>query len=323
MRSRGAAQRLGRADVTTEIDSYLEKTAHGLRVRKPVGDLVRQALVVALLLPVATGLLTGLLALRAGALHEGPTARFAAGAIIAVATALPLLVGFVQLALAPMRARRTELELDLAAGTLRRADGRVESLAGITSVALVASRSGWLTVSLLREGGGRLDLLRPLHPRRRARWERLARAIADALDLPRADGQESAAAPKNTGLAVLCYLPFGGIFLFVSLFNVRSRDPWIRFHARQSALMGAVSLGLVVLALALVVVAVSIAPAETASLPLVAFLCFVGLLQLVRVVVRIYACVNAHRGRTWLIPGLARWSRRWHPEHAERAPKVF
>lgn len=142
----------------------------------------------------------------------------------------------------------------------------------------------------------------------------LARDLGAKLGIEaRAEGGVDRAGPLGMTpgtVAMLCYLPVQGIFLVASIgVLVVARDPILRFHARQSLVLFAIELAVIVAAAVLGATAAVVSP----ELGVVVM----GLLLLGavmgRLVVRLIASFKASRLEPFVVPGLRPIVGRWLP----------
>lgn len=235
-------------------------------------------------------------------------AGWGVGALTSGAIAL---AGLWMLATAGRRAARLGVRIDLAERTLARPGHPVEVLRDVEAVDVRAGRWPWSGFTLaLVDGDGRAT---PLFEAPRWQGHELARAaaqLADALDAPVA---EVAAAARARGLprdprtaSALCYLPIDGFAQVLSVFYLMAtRDPFVRFNAKQSLLLAALEL---TTALVLGVFGL-LALADRALAFACPFIVFAG----ARVTLRTVAAMRAREGRVWIQPWLAPISRGWAP----------
>ncbi|MCB9697578.1 MAG: hypothetical protein H6738_12425 [Alphaproteobacteria bacterium] len=223
----------------------------------------------------------------------------------------------------------TRVEVDLGGGVLRHARGEVP-LSRVRSLVLRQGNAlqKWLwlganvgVASEAAEGGPyappsgeSFGLLTRLPPTLGSEVGELGRALA--ADLGVELGVEGGVDRGNVlgmtpgTLAMLCYLPFQGIFLVVSVpTSFLSKDPLVRFHARQSLVLFAVEVVALIVAVGLMV-GVSLVHTEAGIV--VGGLALLGVLA-ARLVVRIVACFKAARMQPFVLPGLSPVVARWLP----------
>lgn len=230
----------------------------------------------------------------------------------AAAAALLALYGIARMVTARPRARRGVVTIDLSERVLERADRTVEVL---RDVAAVRVRRGRLALALeLAHGDGRATpLLRAPRSEGRALAEaadHLADALGTEAEVPAAARRARPLIPRDPRLAsALCYAPIDGLFVAASLYYMAtSRDPFVRFSAKQSLALFALSL----LSLPLFVGCCGLPFASIVPRDLVtaavgsSVILWIG----ARVAARTMAAMRAHRGIVWIQPWLspiARW----------------
>lgn len=306
------------------IDMYVEDHADGAVLRNPTRDHVIQGLLIALLLPVAVILLALLFLLMAGATSDQTTVWIVIGGLAGAGCLISLVSGLVMVATAGRKSRRSRVLLHARHREIRAPGEHPVPWSGITRVRLHKPNPllKWWGISAELEGGGSALLLGKLPPSRGREIAGVARFIAVTVgvdaEIPDAverAGGLSLGVSRNTA-GFLCYLPFQGIFLIASLwYALTSRDPFIRFCAKQSLAQFALSMALLALLLGcgggFVALTSSSMPAGVHVALLVALL---TPYILWRVVARIMACFHAWNGRPWVMPWLAPVARRWLPE---------
>jgi len=298
-----------------ETQGWVTREGEGWVCQLPLGVLRKQAIARAVLLPIAVGLLTFLMVpldevgVQVGALV---VAVFSVGCVVWGG------LGFVR---AEAQSAGTRTLVDPVGRRLVHPRGeasteRVQEL-------VLAPMSGWSSWLVLQavvtpdgvDAGtpfaapdtGRFGLLSRVPPARGAEVAEVARAMADALGVElRVQGGVDRPGPFGMGpgqVAMLCYLPVQGIYLLASIgVLVAAKDPWLRFHAKQSLLLlavellgfaGAAAVGVAVMALHF--------DAGIAVLGL-------GILvvALARFAVRIGMCFKAQRVEGPVLPGFAK-----------------
>lgn len=230
----------------------------------------------------------------------------------ALASGAIALAGLWMLSTARTRAARRGVRIDLAERTLARPGHPVEVLRDVEAVDVRAGRWPWSGFTLaLVDRDARAT---PLFEAPRWRGHELAEAaaqLADALDAH----AEVGAAERVRGLprdprtaSALCYVPIDGFAQVLSVFYLMTtRDPFVRFNAKQSLLLAALELtaALAVGAFGLLALG-GRAGVFAAACP---FIVFAG----ARVTLRTVAALRAREGRVWIQPWLAPISRGWAP----------
>lgn len=292
---------------------YLEERGDRRILAPRLPDIV--ALPFALAFVVAPAVLLAA-SLGAWLMAGGDGTAFALGWGIGAAMAAGLaMVGLASLATVGTRRARATVELDLAERLLLRRGRSPEVLRGVRGVAVRRAGFG-LSLELWHDDTRVTKLLRAPRGAGRAlaaAAERLAEALDADIDVPASVRHARPILPETPHVAAaLCYAPFDGVFVVVSLYYLAtSSDPLVRFSAKQSLL------GFVVEALAALAVLgccgapfALVLPDRVAPLG-VAFT--VLALMLARIFVRTVAAARAHRGRVWIQPWLAPLARRWAP----------
>ena len=145
--------------------------------------------------------------------------------------------------------------------------------------------------------------------------EMLADELGASLEVPRAARSSVRFVPKSRSLwAALCYAPVDGLAQAYSGWALMaSRNPTIRFAAKQSLAHSALELMFALVALSCCGLPMLLLDDSSAwvgatvvALPIVLILMF-------RTVVRCVAAYRAARGRAWVIPWLGPIARRWLP----------
>ncbi len=296
---------------------YLEDRGDQLVVRPCAEDALgrgaRWAFVVAPLV-----LLTASAAAWIGAAGETTSFLIGWGAGAAIASVIAL-VGLVTMARG--RVVRGVVRIDLAERLIERPGRPMSVLRGVRAVRIRAGRAPWSGFALtLVYADARSELLLRV-PRAQGRaLSETANALADALDaraeVPASARRSRPLVPNDPRLAAaLANAPLDGLFLAASFwYLMSSRDPFVRFHAKQSLALFGLSTTLALFSMSCCGLPLSLfAPpglvAFASAVPLVA-------LTLTRIGVRTVAATRAHRGELWIQPWLAPLSRRWAP--AER-----
>lgn len=122
--------------------------------------------------------------------------------------------------------------------------------------------------------------------------------------------------------AMLCYLPFSGIFIGTSLYYLFKGDrrPLLRFAARQSLVQTAFSFLVLIFILVLCGVPVALLGDGPVRIALIVLLCvLLGAFSIWNLVAHIMACVRANNGIPWVMPWLAPVVMRWHPSSSREA----
>lgn len=136
----------------------------------------------------------------------------------------------------------------------------------------------------------------------------VASEVASWLGVPSESPPATSSSFDEKHAAVLCYLPIQGIFLIASLwFLATDRRPFVRFAAKQSLLHFAFSIVVLLVAIALGAVPVLLTEGADGPLRVLAIVWLVILLvafAIWNVGAHIYACVQASRGRAWVMPWL-------------------
>jgi hypothetical protein len=289
----------------------------------PREELVRQGLRQLLVLPIGLG---G--ARLYAEVAEDPVLAWIVGGVLA-ALGIPLaILGVLGIARAGSRATRSRVVID--GGRIVHDTGTFPASA-VTAL-VVRPQSRWLKFLALdaelrtppadapdpftAPAEGRVRLLAQVPPTAGPELAGIGREIARALGVDlRVEGgvdrQTALGIPPGT-LAMLCYLPFQGIFLVASIgvLVARPADPLVRFHARQSLALFAAELGAFAVAFAVLGVALAALGDEAG---LVVGLVAVGVVAIGRLGLRIVACLRASKLEPWLVPGLGRWTARWLP----------
>lgn len=292
------------------VAEYLSLDASGARLAVPARDFRIQALLVLLLLPVAWVLLGLLVGLGAG----DTAAMAVVGGLVCVATAATIGGGLLMLGLAGRSSRKTAVLLDTE-GIFRLADGRTLAASEVRLLRLgpPSPMMKWLGL-LARTDRGETVLLGRLPPSRRASHEALATWMGEALGVPvQIDPMVLGMSPKAA--AAFCYMPLQGIWLIMSLMALfTTREPAVRFAARQSLLYYLVSGFLLLLAILPIVPLMTLLP-EDIGPPIGGLLVLLLFLPLtfLRFGVGVVAAWKAYQGKTWVIPGLGFIVRGWLP----------
>ncbi len=239
------------------------------------------------------------------------------GAGAAIASVLAT-IGLVRMARARASTSGREVWIDLAERVVERRGEPVQVLSGVSAVRVRGGRSPWsgFTLALVHDDG-RVNTLLTV-PRAQGRAlaksaEHLADALDTKTDVSRAARGARPLLPTDPRLAsALCCAPFDGLFVAMSVwYLMTSTDPFVRFNAKQSLALFAMSGALALLlmgccGLPFGLLAPSGFVAASLALPLL-------VLAAARIVVRTMAAMRAHRGQVWVQPWLAFVSRRWAP----------
>ena len=320
----------------------LHEEGHQLILRTPVRHYLVRAATLGLLLPVLFAILTGLVALLE-LLEVGEPGLLTMGAGIfgaaCSAVAVPFAAGMA--VMAPRLSARSQVVIDQAARVLHPWDGEPVPLDAVVGLSLRKPNPmlKWLVIeadlaappstdpSPYRVPAVRSVALVSRINELEAEAARLLMAdIGRRLDLETADRTSSflgggglTGRAAGRGAHALAYIPVQGIFLFASLFLLVSRrgDPRAMFHAKQSLLLLAVEMVVIVGSVAVSIPLFVVGEAMGAEPPLHPGI--IGLLgtlipvMLLRVVARFYAAWRAWHGDLWLVPLVGRVSKRWLP----------
>jgi uncharacterized membrane protein len=288
---------------------------------------VKRGLVGGLLLPPLL-LLLGLF-VAVGMPEDHADVVFAACAALG---GVALVAGLGMVMAAGPLSRRSRVRFDAERGVVvRERDGLAVALRDVAGV--VTRPRGGLDgtlgqlelVAVRRDGAVLLPLSGPIAGKYAADAHAIARAIDTFFGVVPAAGpapyrepmgalqpagpQVSTLGMKPNVAAGLCYLPVQGIFVVVSIVAlVKSRDPVVRFAAKQSLLhlLFATVVGVVVLGASGAAVAV-LPDASPLRVPAIVLMCVLaGAFFVWHVTAYIVACVRAFRGRVWVMPWL-RW----------------
>ncbi|MCA9631819.1 MAG: hypothetical protein KC766_29395 [Myxococcales bacterium] len=155
---------------------------------------------------------------------------------------------------------------------------------------------------------------------RREDWSRALAAInqflrggLQATSIRQPSPSSSEPTPGERSLAMLCYLPVQGIFVFTSVAClVVSRSDYVRSAAKQSLLQFGFSLLVLGLILLLFGLPTALLSDPGATAPLAAALTISTLAFAAwNLSAHVYACVRFYRGRPWIMPWLRPVARRW------------
>lgn len=242
-------------------------------------------------------------------------AGWGAGAIVAAVIAS---LGIALMAGARSRAARGTTTIDLSERVLERANRSVEVVRAVRAVRVRAVRGPWpsLSLELAHEDGRATPLLRAPRGQGRAlaaAAEHLADALGVPTEIPASVSRARPLLPREPKLAAaLCYAPIDGLNVMASIFYLMiSRDPFVRFGAKQSLLLW----GLEVLSMPVVLGCCSM-PFATVVPPALAPYALASSLAVwlgARCAVRTRAAMRAHRGVVWIPPWFAPLARRLSP----------
>ena len=293
-------------------DRYLREVGEEAVLQIPVGDLVLQAVLQIILLPVAWFAVALLFFLQIG---EGELVLFGGAAALSLLTGLFGVVGLLR---APSKSRQSIVRV-AADGTLLVAGGRQIEGSLVRGVRLGQPQAmlKWRGVALSLEGGKDAWVLGRVPPSRAEALKGVAMWMGSVysvpVDLKRANEPMGMRPPT---LAAACYLPIQGLWLIFSVAAlIRSRDPAVRFAAKQSmAWFLGTGFLLLLWILGWVVVFVALTPADGPSaLGVVVLVAALIPPVLLRLLLPLVAAWRAWKGVPWVIPGMGPLSRRWLP----------
>lgn len=225
--------------------------------------------------------------------------------------------------------RRTEVTFDRVAGmvTHARPPGGAPAYVPLSAIAAVRLRkrdglAQWWTLEAL-DGSGRAFPLQERLPAMSRDLVPLAHDVAAFLGVPAqvpeevANGLAGGLAMSESTAAVLCYLPVQGIFLIASVIClVADRRPFVRFAAKQSLLHFASSLVALIVVAVLGVVPVVLTQHDDGPLRVMTIVWLAMLLvsfAVWNIGAHVYACVQAAKGRAWVMPWLRPIVKNWAP----------
>jgi hypothetical protein len=228
---------------------------------------------------------------------------------------------------APLLSRRTVVRFDRGRGVVERArDGLTVPLAEVAGIGVregdFAHRNMFDLVLVRADGTQLLALHGPIAGHHTARAQATRREIeaflgpgAAALPEKLAPGisaqpteRTTLGFPSNVA-AGLCYVPIGGIgFLLSIIMLCSSRDRTVRFAAKQSLVQLAFWLLVIPVALGVALALAFVIPESSpARIPaIILYVVTLSAASLGNVGAYIFACVQAFRGRVWVMPWL-RW----------------
>ena len=251
--------------------------------------------------------------------EPSPLALGLAASVVGLGCVIPALAGLFWMGTASKRAERSATHIDTDERLIT-APGRAPDVFRKPD-AVVVERAGLRGWRLRLEGDRGLTLLRRVPHGGGRDLAAAADALADALgveaSVPRAARRAVGVVPHDEHVwAALCYAPLDGVNVAYSMLAlISSRDPALRFAAKQSLAFLAVELFLGLMVSGCVGIPILVASAPFA-IEALAFLCPFLFLGLLRVSARLVACVRAYRGEPWVMPWLAPLSRRWAPPRA-------
>ena len=292
---------------------YLEDHGDHLILRPCAEDhLARGALLAFVAAPLALAAAMLGAAIAAGDDGLALAIGWGVGALLGAALAV---TGLVTMLGAQRRELRGFVRLDLAERLLERRGRAPEVLRAIAAVAVRRVWSGW-RIELVHADQRRTELLRVPRGEGHAlaeSAEHLADALGVTADVPSSAHAARPLLPRDPRVAAaLAYVPIEGAFVAASTwYLMTSRDPFVRFHAKQSlALLGLSAIAAVAL---LGCCGLPMALLMPRALWPVGLARPLALLLVVRIGVRVVAALRAHRGAVWIMPWLAPLARRWAP----------
>lgn len=292
---------------------YLEDHGDRLVLSPCVDDaLGRGALIAFVLAP----LVTASASIAAWIVAEDGVSFLVGWGIGALAAAVLAVYGMIRMATARSRVARGVVTIDLSERLLERANRTVDVLRGVASVKVRGSRWSGLALELVHDDRRTTPLLRAPRSEGRAiaaAAEHLADALGVDANVPRSARAARPLITREPRLAsALCYVPVDGLFVATSLwYLMTSLDPFVRFSAKQSLALFALSLFALPLFIGCcgvpfaAIMPGDLVPAALASSVVV----WIG----ARIAVRTMAAMRAHRGVVWIQPWLAPLARRWAP----------
>ena len=293
---------------------YLEVTDEQLVIRASARDLLLRGALLLFGVPWLVAIVGwGLFALLAE--PDSPLALAIAWALVAIGCAVPAIIGFGAMATANSRARASQVRIDLGEKILERPGKTPEVFRTPRAVRVRRQLLGW---SLELQGESNLVLLRRVPHGSGPALAEAAVVLADHLGVearvPRTARRAVGLIPHDEDLwAALCYAPVDPFPLAYSVFALlSSRNPRVRFAAKQSLVLLGVELFLALCLAGCLGIPLVVAAAPLA-LEAAAFLCPFFVFAILRVTIRMIAAVRARRGAAWVMPWLSPVVRRWAP----------
>lgn len=324
-----------------KLAEALDERGDVLVLRTPVGFYRKRGVTFLLAIPflavVFGGLCAGGIADGSGLSNDELNIMLAVLSVPVLAVAgAGFLAGVITLVRAPGKSEASTVRVDLGRRVLERG-GQSVSLSEFSSLELVQPSKvlKWRSIRACRPASSEqsdnpyasssraepMVLLENIEPLQGEAAGALLRYLGERMELQvrAAPGMDKSAlgglGGSSNHAAMLCYLPVQGIWLIASLgMLVFSKEPLVRFHAKQSLLMGAAHIGLAIAMVAGGAIGFEVLGSDAVG----AVLMLLPLLpMMLLIVLRFVGAYKGHKGAWWVCPGLGWLTRRWIPEDAE------